>query len=260
MHFPVCTALQRPGSSSSVLRDTLTVSTSHVVSWSPGSSNTSILRTFSSLSHWRLRPASNWNRAMASKSLSLMLTTALVLLCFVSTFCPWSRSKLSLLVIEGNGSAILYTGDIRSEPWFVNSLTRNPFLIEYVTGLKTLDCIYLDTSNTNPVSFPTKAEGLKELLQKVAQYPPDTTFHFAAWTFGYEQVWMALSRALDSLVSMVVEIHYAMLINHRSMSTITNCDYTELFAVMQTKRAILLLMPFTKVRYSQAILVVIRLS
>jgi len=103
-------------------------------------------------------------------------------------------------VIENDSKAILYTGDIRSEPWFVNSLVRNPFLIEYASGLKSLDCIYLDTSNTGPTKFPTKADGLKELLQKVAKYPPDTVFHFAAWTFGYEEVWMALSRALKSPV------------------------------------------------------------
>jgi hypothetical protein len=78
----------------------------------------------------------------------------------------------------------LYTGDIRSEPWFVNSLRRNPLLIEYTSGLKPLDCIYLDTSFTDDIPFPTKAEGIKELLQKVASYPADTKFHLAAWTFG----------------------------------------------------------------------------
>jgi DNA cross-link repair 1C protein len=103
-------------------------------------------------------------------------------------------------VFEGDGKAVLYTGDIRSEPWFVNSLTRNPFLIEYTSDLKTLDCIYLDTSNTSPIEFPTKADGIKELLQKVSKYPQDTVFHFAAWTFGYEEVWMALSKALQSPV------------------------------------------------------------
>jgi DNA cross-link repair 1C protein len=73
-------------------------------------------------------------------------------------------------------------------------------LIEYTSGLKTLDCIYLDTSNTSPMEFPTKADGIKELLQKVSKYPEDTVFHFAAWTFGYEEVWMALSKALKSKV------------------------------------------------------------
>jgi hypothetical protein len=104
-------------------------------------------------------------------------------------------------VIEGNGKAVLYTGDIRSEPWFVNNLTKNPFLVEYTSGIKRLDCIYLDTSNTDPVEFPTKADGLRELIQKVSQYPPDTVFHFSAWTFGYEEVWMALSKAFQSPVS-----------------------------------------------------------
>jgi DNA cross-link repair 1C protein len=105
-----------------------------------------------------------------------------------------------MFLIEGNGQAILYTGDIRSEPWFLNALRRNPILIEYTSGLKTLDCIYLDTSFTDNVHFPTKAEGLEELLQKVSKYPPDTVFHFSAWTFGYEDVWIALSRALKSQI------------------------------------------------------------
>ncbi|RFU25741.1 hypothetical protein B7463_g10594, partial [Scytalidium lignicola] len=105
-----------------------------------------------------------------------------------------------MFLIEGNGKAVLYTGDVRSEPWFVNSLMRNPFLIPYAAGIKRIDCMYLDTSNIRPISFQTKAEGLKELLEKVAKYPDNTVFHLTAWTFGYEEVWMALSKALQSPV------------------------------------------------------------
>ena len=104
-------------------------------------------------------------------------------------------------MIKGSGKAILYTGDIRSEPWFVNSLVRNPNLIEYASGIRRLDKIYLDTSFTRDTPFQTKAEGIAELLRKVAQYPQDTIFHFQAWTYGYEEVWIALSRALKSPVS-----------------------------------------------------------
>jgi DNA cross-link repair 1C protein len=125
--------------------------------------------------------------------------TGAVMFCRYTRFCLHFQS-LTIPVFESDGKAVLYTGDIRSEPWFVNSLTRNPFLIEYTSGLKTLDCIYLDTSNTSPIEFPTKADGIKELLQKVAKYPPDTVFHLAAWTFGYEEVWMTLSKALKSPV------------------------------------------------------------
>jgi hypothetical protein len=78
----------------------------------------------------------------------------------------------------------LYTGDIRSEPWFVNSIARSPALVEYTTGLKTLDTIYLDTSFVDDIAFPTKSEGIRELLQKVSRYPADTIFHFQAWTYG----------------------------------------------------------------------------
>ena len=91
-----------------------------------------------------------------------------------------------LQVFEGQGKAVLYTGDVRAEPWFVNALTRSPSMLAYATdcGLGTLDCIYLDTSHTSGGEFQTKAEGLRELLVQVARYPPDTVFHFSSWTYG----------------------------------------------------------------------------
>lgn len=130
-----------------------------------------------------------------------MRIIVLVLSCFVGSALFSSISNYwPAAVFEGQNKAVLYTGDIRSEPWFVNNLSRNPFFLEYTTQMKTLDCIYLDTSNLDPFKFPTKAEGLKELLGKVAKYPADTVFHFSAWTFGYEDVWVALSRFLKSQV------------------------------------------------------------
>jgi len=97
---------------------------------------------------------------------------------------PIATHELTSLVFEGGGKAVLYTGDIRSEPWFVNTLTRSPYLVEYACGLKSLDTIYLDTSFIDDIPFQTKAEGIRELLQKVAKYPPDTIFHLQAWTYG----------------------------------------------------------------------------
>ncbi|OJJ39655.1 hypothetical protein ASPWEDRAFT_104551, partial [Aspergillus wentii DTO 134E9] len=109
-----------------------------------------------------------------------------------------------MFLIEGNGKAILYTGDIRSESWWVNSLVRHPILLPYTLGNKRLDKIYLDTTFARASkiyhAFPPKAEGLSELLQKVEQYPSDTIFYFRAWTFGYEEVWMALAAALNTKV------------------------------------------------------------
>ncbi len=133
-----------------------------------------------------------------------MQITALGLSCSVSlcqrltlVFCV---KRLTTAVIERNGTAVLYTGDIRSEPWFVNSIARHPALIEYTSGIRRLHKIYLDTSFTEDVPFQTKREGIAELLQKVALYPPDTVFYFQTWTYGYEEVWLALSKALKSQV------------------------------------------------------------
>lgn len=109
-----------------------------------------------------------------------------------------------MFLIEGDGKAVLYTGDIRAETWWVNSLVQNPILLPYAAGLRHLDCMYLDTTFATKVNpyreFPSKAEGIKELLEKVSLYPDDTIFYFHAWTFGYEHVWIALSAFLNSRI------------------------------------------------------------
>ncbi|KAJ5121893.1 DNA repair metallo-beta-lactamase [Penicillium atrosanguineum] len=109
-----------------------------------------------------------------------------------------------MFLIEGNNKAIIYSGDIRAEKWWVDSLIRNPILIPYTLGHKRLDKLYLDTTfaqKSNPFrEFPSKAEGLAELLRKVEAYSDDTVFYFRAWTFGYEDVWLALSAALGTKI------------------------------------------------------------
>ncbi|MCJ1439325.1 hypothetical protein MMC27_008717 [Xylographa pallens] len=109
-----------------------------------------------------------------------------------------------MFLIDNARNAILYTGDIRAEPWWVNAIAREPVLIPYALGLRRLNKIYLDTTfatkNDSYRHFSTKAEGLQELLLKVDAYPSDTVFHFNAWTFGYEAVWSALAAALRSQI------------------------------------------------------------
>jgi len=99
--------------------------------------------------------------------------------------------------------AILFL-TLAAETWWVNSLIRNPVLIPYTLGQKRLDKIYLDTTFAVKPDiyrdFPSKAEGIRELLEKVQAYPDDTIFYFRAWTFGYEDVWQTLSAALNSKV------------------------------------------------------------
>ncbi|EFR04431.1 hypothetical protein MGYG_07438 [Nannizzia gypsea CBS 118893] len=119
---------------------------------------------------------------------------------FDANHCPGSV----MFLIEGGDKAIFYTGDIRAEAWWVQSLVRNPVLIPYTMGDCRLDTIYLDTtfatkSDIHQV-FPSKAEGIQELLGKVKGYPKDTIFYLRSWTFGYEDVWLALSAALNTKI------------------------------------------------------------
>ena len=113
-----------------------------------------------------------------------------------------------MFLVEGGGKAILYTGDVRAEAWWVNSIVQIPALLPYSCGFKRLDCIYLDTTfashHDRYRKFPSKAEGLRELMNKVddcvreaasrGASPPK--FYFRAWTLGYEHVWMTLANML----------------------------------------------------------------
>lgn len=111
--------------------------------------------------------------------------------------------------VNGQRRAVLYTGDVRAEDWWVASLMRHPILLPYVYAsghrpLRRLDAMYLDTtfaSKDDPYRvFPSKAEGLAELLVAVAPFPKGTKFYFDAWTFGYEEVWLALAHLLGTRV------------------------------------------------------------
>jgi hypothetical protein len=109
-----------------------------------------------------------------------------------------------MFLIEGNDKAVLYTGDVRAEEWWVNSIIQNPLLLPYALGDRTLDCIYLDTTFATKKEpyrqFPSKAQGIRELLGRVSGCPDDTIFYFHSWTFGYENVWIALSAFLGSRI------------------------------------------------------------
>ena len=109
-----------------------------------------------------------------------------------------------MFLIEDEQTAVLYTGDIRSEIWWVNNLARNPAMLLYSSGIRRLDNMYLDTTFATKSdrfrSFPPKAAGIKELLEQILKFPEETVFHFNAWTLGYEDVWIAISSALNTPV------------------------------------------------------------
>jgi DNA cross-link repair 1C protein len=151
--------------------------------------------------HYRhLRPVLKALPLETSTEIELNPKTKIQVTLFDANHCPGSV----MFLIEGDGKAVLYTGDVRAEPWWVSSISRNPLLIPFTAGDQRLDCVYLDTTFASREKayqhFPSKAEGLAELIRKVKAYPADTKFYFRAWTLGYEHIWIALSNALKSKV------------------------------------------------------------
>lgn len=106
-----------------------------------------------------------------------MLITVLVQSCMLS--CKFLTLPLNLqlvrFLVEGNRGAVLHTGDFRAEPWFLESITRNPILQPYLSPTavpshsdvlnedvspvltRTLEAIYLDTACVmSELNIPSK--------------------------------------------------------------------------------------------------------
>ena len=109
-----------------------------------------------------------------------------------------------MFLIEDARKHILYTGDIRAEDWWIESVTRQPAMVAYGAGHKRLDNLYLDTTCARRVpsyrSFPSKAAGMRSLLRQIAKHDADAVFHLRSWTFGYEEVWAAIAAAFSTKV------------------------------------------------------------
>jgi hypothetical protein len=117
--------------------------------------------------------------------------------------CPGS---VMFLIQAPNGPAVLYTGDVRAEPWFVDSLSHLPSLIPYTCGNKSLDCIYADTTfayRGEPyIDIAPNTDGIRILIEQIERYPDSTVFMFNTLTLGYEQVWLAVASRFNSKIHM----------------------------------------------------------
>ncbi|KLO11494.1 hypothetical protein SCHPADRAFT_891560 [Schizopora paradoxa] len=126
--------------------------------------------------------------------------------------CPGSV----MFLIEGAKGAILHTGDVRAEPQFISALSRNPYVQRYiaphqpfyplkkgthVSPLANLETIYLDTSCVlRTCQIPTKEDATSGLIELMRSYPESSRFFINAWTWGYEDVLKAVSRAFGQKI------------------------------------------------------------
>ncbi|KAI0081463.1 hypothetical protein K474DRAFT_1566449, partial [Panus rudis PR-1116 ss-1] len=118
-----------------------------------------------------------------------------------------------MFLVEGAKGAVLHTGDLRAEPCFLESLTKNPFVQKYLapTGnvppsngvSQTLEAIYLDTAcmfGMNEVPPKVGDEATAGLMSLLELYPPETYFYINSWTWGYEDILKAIARHFQTKI------------------------------------------------------------
>ncbi|GAA5853553.1 hypothetical protein JCM9279_001312 [Rhodotorula babjevae] len=168
--------------------------------------------------------------------------------------CPGSCMFLIEGTVAGAHRAVLITGDVRIEPWWLDALRHNPLVEPYlprpphsrtvqahgedVSGGKSaeahrgrtraLDCLYLDTSNVLlDDELVTKDQAVAAVVDLMAQYPPETRFFLNTWTWGYEELLKGVHRAFGD------EIHLDWY-KHRMYTSAPFCAADPLLAQLGT--------------------------
>ncbi|KAF9483033.1 hypothetical protein BDN70DRAFT_852304 [Pholiota conissans] len=116
-----------------------------------------------------------------------------------------------MFLIEGSRGAVLHTGDFRGEPWFLESIPRNPFLQKYLSHeggslsanlvTHTLETIYLDTACVlSEYEVPTKASATSGIIELMKLFPHSVYFFLNCWTWGYEDILKAVALNFQSRI------------------------------------------------------------
>ncbi|ORX51297.1 hypothetical protein DM01DRAFT_1408762 [Hesseltinella vesiculosa] len=111
------------------------------------------------------------------------------------TFIPANHCPGAVMIlIEGCNGTILYTGDVRAEESFIKDLP--------ILGDKHIDHLYMDTTCCDDLfkRFLPKDESIRILIDYIVQKPSDTQFYLDCWTFGYEEIWIAISLHFNTKV------------------------------------------------------------
>ncbi|KAI8603831.1 beta-lactamase-like protein, partial [Dissophora ornata] len=118
------------------------------------------------------------------------------------------RARLSLIpahhcpgavmfLLQDDRSCILYTGDARNEAVDLQGLRAIPI---FSSSTHQIDRLYLDTTCCHQAlkEFPSRA--LSDLINFINRRPRLAHYYIDAWTFGYEDIWIGLSKAFHTKI------------------------------------------------------------
>lgn len=115
---------------------------------------------------------------------------------FITLIDAYHCVGAAMFLVEGSHKAVLCTGDVRAESWWIDSICRTPALAPYVSGKKTLDNVYFDLSfayRGEPyVELPPNQSGIQavvSLLQEYCMDDPEIKYLFKDTTLGFEEAW-----------------------------------------------------------------------
>ncbi|KAF9581832.1 hypothetical protein BGW38_001018 [Lunasporangiospora selenospora] len=104
-----------------------------------------------------------------------------------------------MFLLQDDRSCILYTGDARNEAVDLAALKAMKM---FGFGAPQIDQLYLDTTCCHVAfkEFPSREIAISDLVTFINHRPRLAHYYIDAWTFGYEDIWIALSKAFQSKV------------------------------------------------------------
>ncbi|KAF9955668.1 hypothetical protein BGZ72_003518 [Mortierella alpina] len=104
-----------------------------------------------------------------------------------------------MFLLQDDSSCILYTGDARNETVDLQGLSAMPI---FTSATQRIDRLYLDTTCCHPAfkEFPSRDLAISDLITFINRRPRMAHYYIDAWTFGYEDIWIALSRAFHTKI------------------------------------------------------------
>ncbi|KAF9361739.1 hypothetical protein BGX26_012460 [Mortierella sp. AD094] len=120
------------------------------------------------------------------------------------------RARLSLIpahhcpgavmfLLQDDQSCILYTGDARNEALDLQGLSTMPI---FSSSTQRIHRLYLDTTYCHQEfqAFPSREFIVSDLVTFINRRPRLAHYYIDAWTFGYEDIWIGLSKAFNTKI------------------------------------------------------------